>query len=64
MLCNPNYLEVGGSWSETCLGKNVRPYLKNKLTPVPVAHICNPSYLGGRDQEDLQVFRANPSKQF
>jgi hypothetical protein len=25
---------------------------KNKLTQAPVAHTCNPSYSGGRDQED------------
>jgi hypothetical protein len=24
-------MEVGGSWLETVLGKNMRPYLKNKL---------------------------------
>jgi hypothetical protein len=23
-----------------------------KMSPVPVAHACNPSYSGGRDQED------------
>jgi hypothetical protein len=30
---------------------------------VPVAHTCNPSYLGGRDQEDqgLRPARANSS---
>jgi hypothetical protein len=29
-------------------------HLIRKMTfgPVPVAHICNPSYSGGRDQED------------
>jgi hypothetical protein len=26
---------------------------KNKIKRVPVAHSCNPSYSGGRDQEDL-----------
>jgi hypothetical protein len=29
------------------------PHDKNKnLSQVPVAHACNPSYSGGRDQED------------
>jgi hypothetical protein len=33
--------------------KNVRfPSIKDSLCQAPVAHICNPSYLGGRDQED------------
>jgi hypothetical protein len=26
--------------------------IKNKIGWVPVAHTCNPSYSGGRDQED------------
>jgi hypothetical protein len=26
--------------------------LKNETTHMPVAHTCNPSYSGGRDQED------------
>jgi hypothetical protein len=25
---------------------------KKKVCPAPVAHACNPSYLGDRDQED------------
>jgi hypothetical protein len=28
------------------------PISKNKIGRVPVAHACNPSYSGGRDQED------------
>jgi hypothetical protein len=34
------------------------------LSQVPVAHACNPSYLGGRDQEDhgLKQARANSSQ--
>jgi hypothetical protein len=28
-------------------------YWKKKSSQVPVAHACNPSYSGGRDQEDL-----------
>jgi hypothetical protein len=31
----------------------VRSHLKKiKLNQMPVAHTCNPSYSGGRDQED------------
>jgi hypothetical protein len=34
------------------LGYIVRLHLKKKNDQVPVAHDCNPRYLGGRDQED------------
>jgi hypothetical protein len=38
--------------SKPALGK----YLKNiQHHWEPVAHICNPSYSGGRDQEDLSL---------
>jgi hypothetical protein len=34
------------------LAKSTRPYQKNnyKAPGLPVAHTCNPSYSGGRDQ--------------
>jgi hypothetical protein len=37
-----------------CLGYIVRHFKKKKKnqSQAPVAHTCNPSYLGGRDQED------------
>jgi hypothetical protein len=28
---------------------------KTKYSPVPVTHACNPSYSGGRDQEDRDL---------
>jgi hypothetical protein len=39
-------------------------FVKNKNGRVPVAHTCNPSYSGGRDQEDhiLKPARANSSR--
>jgi tRNA A22 N-methylase len=38
------------------LGYIVRPCLKkNKISQVLVAHTCNPSYTGGRDQEDRSL---------
>jgi hypothetical protein len=37
---------------------------KNNKSHVLVAHICNPSYSGGRDQEDLgsKLAQANSSQ--
>jgi hypothetical protein len=31
---------------------STRPYLKTNRTPVLLTHACNPSYSGGRDQEN------------
>jgi regulator of replication initiation timing len=50
--------------------KKKRPYLKDKLKAkglgswVLMAHICNPSYSGGRDQEDqcLKLAWVNSSR--
>jgi hypothetical protein len=38
-------------------------FMKECSSQVPVAHACNPSYSGGRDQED-QGSKPNPGKQF
>jgi hypothetical protein len=37
--------------------------LKKQKEPASVAHVCNPSYSGGRDQEDcgLKTAQANSS---
>jgi hypothetical protein len=37
------------------------PHLHLKKGQMPVAHACNPSYSGGRDQEDLG-FKASLGK--
>jgi hypothetical protein len=34
-------------------GLSLNPDTTKKLSQVPVNHDCNPSYSGGRDQEDL-----------
>jgi hypothetical protein len=34
------------------LGLDPRSSKKYALSQVPVAHTCNPTYSGGRDQED------------
>jgi hypothetical protein len=40
--------------SRRCLAAStIGLFKKNFKRLVPVAHACNPSYLGGRDQEDL-----------
>jgi hypothetical protein len=58
-------MEVGGSQLEASPGNSSRPYLKSKLkikiSWVPVAHACNLSCSGGRDQEghDLKPAQAN-----
>jgi hypothetical protein len=41
--------EDWGSFQEWCLGGPVSKFL---LGQTPVVHACNPSYSGGRDQED------------
>jgi hypothetical protein len=60
-----------GSWFEANPGKEfVRPpHLQNNKSnmdwsQVPAAHVCNPSYSGGRDQEDrgLKPAQANNSR--
>jgi hypothetical protein len=45
-------------------GENVASTENNKACQVPVAHVCNPSYSGGRDQEDRgsKPVRANSSQ--
>jgi hypothetical protein len=63
--CNPQVrrLRQDNDEFEVSLGCTLRTYLKKRkkekrkrarLMSVkePVAHICNPSYLGGRDHED------------
>jgi hypothetical protein len=35
-------------------------FSSEKVSQAPVAHTCNPTYSGGRDQEDL--FEASPDK--
>jgi hypothetical protein len=55
VYCNSSSqeVEVGRSRSKASLGKSGRPYLrKKKLSWAPVAHTCNHSYAGGRDQEN------------
>jgi hypothetical protein len=39
--------------------------IKSSISRAPVSHACNPSYAGGRDQEDLSLKPApgkNPSQ--
>jgi hypothetical protein len=52
--CHPSYM---GSINRRIVvqageGIHVRPYLKNNQSRGLVAHSYNPSYSGGRDQED------------
>jgi hypothetical protein len=57
-------VEKGGSqfWNQS--RQSMRPYPKSNLKElVPVAHTCNPSYSGGRDQEE-QGMKPAPGKQF
>jgi hypothetical protein len=49
--------KAGGLSFEASLSKKGKkkvsgPCLKNNSKPEPVAHTCNPSYSGGRDQYD------------
>jgi hypothetical protein len=55
--CNPSTWddEAGGSYVQSQLGphsKTLTQKKKAKVEPAPVAHACNLSYSGGRDQED------------
>jgi hypothetical protein len=64
--CNSNTLEaeVRGTISVRHLGYIVRPDLKNQeRSQAQEAHACNPSYSGGRDQEDHHLKPA-PGKWF
>jgi hypothetical protein len=46
---------VGGNWWSEVV-------IRIELSWVPVAHACNPSYSGGRDQDfSLKLIRANSS---
>jgi hypothetical protein len=47
LLCK--YKALSSNFSPTKEKKRKR---KKKVSQVPVAHTCNPSYSGGRDQED------------
>jgi hypothetical protein len=54
-VCNPGTVEVegGGYKFEASLNYTARFCLKeSEKCQVPVAHIYNPSYSGGRTQED------------
>jgi hypothetical protein len=47
-----------------CLRAHASRRIRGRTQPGAVVHICNPSYLGGRDQEDhgLKPAQANSSK--
>jgi hypothetical protein len=50
--CNPSTWETEAESRGSSLGYTVRPCLKNKMSRALEAHVYNPSYLGGYDQED------------
>jgi hypothetical protein len=39
-------------WGHPGLYSEILSQKTNKTSQAPMAHSCNPSYLGGRDQED------------
>jgi hypothetical protein len=52
--CFTIYTQISSKWIKY-LSRRKNKFLNGKVNLALVAHICNPSYSGGRDQEDSSL---------